>query len=128
MVLDVPEGLANCHFGVHPRTEAILVTQQVRLEDRAQHQKSRHLDHTVADARNPKRALTPVAFRNPNPQQGLWPIFAGLQLPPQLFQPSLLPVGGDLVERHLIDARGTPVAVACAGRLFEDIGSTDFIP
>ena len=36
MVGDVPEGLANRHLGVHPRTEAILIAQQVRLEDRAQ--------------------------------------------------------------------------------------------
>src|ERR1700688_1278499 len=37
MVADVPEGLANRHLGIHPRTEAILVTQQVRIEDRPQH-------------------------------------------------------------------------------------------
>ncbi|MGH7191072.1 MAG: hypothetical protein ACREF0_18030, partial [Acetobacteraceae bacterium] len=28
VVTDVPEGLANRHLGIHPRTEAILIAQQ----------------------------------------------------------------------------------------------------
>jgi hypothetical protein len=59
---------------------------------------------------------------NPNAQQGLWPVSAGAQFLPQLFQPSVLPVGGDLVKRHPVDARGTTVAVACSVRFFEDVG------
>jgi hypothetical protein len=44
--------------------------------------------------------------------EGLRPVFAGTQLLPQLFQPSPRPVGGDLVERHPIDARGAAVTSA----------------
>jgi hypothetical protein len=76
MVADVPEGLANRHLGVHPRAKAILIAQQVRLEDRPQHQQPRHLDHAVADARNAKRALATVALWYPHAQQGLWTIVA----------------------------------------------------
>jgi hypothetical protein len=85
--------LANRHLGVHLRTEAVLIAQQVRLEDRPQHQQRRHLDHAVADARDAERALAAVALWYPHAQQGLWPIVANPQLLPQLFQPSILPMG-----------------------------------
>ena len=128
VVADVPEGLANRHLGVHPRAEAILIAQQVRLEDRPQHQQRRHLDHAVADARYAKRALTAVALWYPHAQQGLWPVVASQKLLPQLFQPSILSVGGDLVERHPVAARGTVIATACPIRFFEDVGPTHFVP
>src|SRR3954447_17197453 len=127
-VPDMPEGLANCHFGVHLRAEAILVAQQVRFENRAQHQERRHLDHAVADARDPERALAAVALWNPDAQQGLWPVFTGAQLLPQLFQPSLSPIGSDLIERHPVDARGATIAVACPVGFFEDVSPADFVP
>src|SRR4051794_17656990 len=127
-VPDMPEGLANCHFGVHLRAEAILVAQQVRFEDRAQHQEHRHLDHAVADARDPERALAAVALRYPDAQQGLWPVVAGPQLLPQLSQPSLSPIGGDLVERHPVGARGATIAVACPVGFLEDVGPADLVP
>ena len=62
MVTDVPEGLAYRHLGIHPRTESVLIAQQVRLEDRAQHQQRRHLDHAVADARYAEWTLAPIAL------------------------------------------------------------------
>src|SRR5271168_346193 len=128
MVANVPEGLADCHLGVHLRAEAVLIAQQVRLEDRPQHQQRRHLDHAVADARDAERALAAVALWYPHAQQGLWPIVANPQLLPQLFQPSILPVCGDLVERHPVAAGGTVVTPACPVCFFEDVGPTHFVP
>src|SRR3954467_10170924 len=128
MVANVPEGLANRHLGVHPRTEAVLIAQQVRLEDRPQHQQRRHLDHAVADARDAERALAAVALWYPYAQQGLWPIVASPQLLPQLFQPSILPVGGDLIERHPVAAGSTVITPACPVCFFEDVSPTHFVP
>jgi len=59
---------------------------------------------------------------------GLWPIFASQQLLPQLSQPSIRPVGGDLVERHPVAARSTVVAAARSVGFFEDVGPTHFVP
>jgi hypothetical protein len=128
MVANVPEGLANRHLGVHLRAEAVLIAQQVRLEDRPQHQQRRHLDHAVADARDAERALAAVALWYPHAQQGLGPIVASPQLLPQLFQPSVLSVGGNLVERHPVTARSTVVTTARSVGFFEDVGPTHFVP
>jgi len=127
-VTDVPEGLAYRHLGIYPRTEAVLIAQQVRLEDRAQHQQCRHLDHAVADARYAKRTLAPIALRYPHAQQGLWPIVAVTKLLPQLFQPSILPVGGDLVECHPVAAGSAVIATARPVCFFEDVGPTYLVP
>jgi hypothetical protein len=128
MVADVPEGLTNRHLGVEPRAEAILIAQQVRLEDRRQHQQRRHLDHAVADARYAEWALTAVTLWYPHEQQRLWPIFASSQLLPQLFQPSILPVVGDLPERRSVAACSTVVPTACVVCFFKDVGPTHFVP
>ena len=128
MIADVPEGLANRHLGVQPRTEAILIAQQVRLENRGQHQQHRHLDHAVADGWDAKWALTAVALWYPHAQQGLGSVFAGPELLPQLFQPSFLPVGGDPVKRHPVAARRATVAAAGPVCFFEDVGPAHFVP
>ena len=52
----------------------------------------------------------------------------GPQLLPQLFQPSILPVGGDLVERHPVAAGGAVVTPACPVCFFEDVAPTHFVP
>jgi hypothetical protein len=52
----------------------------------------------------------------------------GPQLLPQVFQSSILPVGGDLVERHPVAAGGTVVTPACPVGFFEDVGPTHLVP
>jgi hypothetical protein len=59
---------------------------------------------------------------------GLWPVFAGPQLLPQLFQPLILSTGGDLVERHPVAAWGTVISTARSVCFFEDVGPTYFVP
>jgi hypothetical protein len=68
---DVPKHLAYGHLGIQLRPETILVGQHVRLEDRANHQHHRHLDHPVTNGRNAERPLPAVTLWNPHSQQGL---------------------------------------------------------
>jgi hypothetical protein len=82
----------------------------------------------VADRPTLLSRETAVALWYPHAQQGLWPIVASQKLLPQLFQPSILSVGADLVERHPVAARGTVIAAACPVRFFEDVGPTHFVP
>jgi hypothetical protein len=128
MVRDVPEGPANRHFGVLFRAEPELLGQQVRLEDGTQHHQHRHLDHAVADARDAQRALAAVALRDPHAQEGLGPVFAGLELLPQPFQPPLPSRGLDGRERLAVHAGCTAVAAACAVSFRQDIRAADLVP
>src|SRR4051794_10456995 len=87
-VRDVPVGAADRHLGVEPRTEAVLVRQQVRLEDRLEHDDHRRLHPPIADRGDAERALAAVALGDPDTQQGPWPVSPGTQLLPQPFQPT----------------------------------------
>src|SRR5689334_23132443 len=95
----VPVDPSESHLGVQPGTEAILLWQQVRLEDGADDQHHRHLDHAVADARNAERSLTSIALRYPYAQEGLGVVALSYQLLPQPSQPLLRSAGIDLLER-----------------------------
>jgi hypothetical protein len=125
---DVPKHLAYGHLGIQFRPEAILVSQHVRLEDGADHQHHRHLDHAVADGRNAERSLPAVALWNPHSQQGLRAVGGAVQLLHDPFQPLLSTPSLDLVERDAIDARRTAVRTAVSIGFFDDVRPTDFVP
>jgi hypothetical protein len=57
----VPVDPSESHLCVQPGTKAVLLWQQVRLEDGANDQHRRHLDHAVADARHAPIELHSVA-------------------------------------------------------------------
>jgi hypothetical protein len=96
---DVPKHLAYGHLRIQLRTEVILVSQHVRLEDGADHPHHRHLDHAVADGRNAERPLPAVALWDPHSQQGLRAVGGAVQLLHNPFQPLLSTPSLDLVER-----------------------------
>jgi hypothetical protein len=124
----VPVGAADRHLGVELRAEAVLVRQQVRLEDRLEHDDHGRLHHTIADRGDAKRALAAVALGDPHPQQGLWPVSPGAQLLPQPFQPRLDAVGLDRLEGLAVDTRRAAIGAAASVCLGEDIGAADLVP
>jgi hypothetical protein len=74
MLRHMPIHASERHLGVQSRTEAILLRQQVRLENGADDQHHRHLHHAVADGRNAEGPMASVALWYPNAQEGLWGI------------------------------------------------------
>ena len=50
-------GLGNRVLSPPPRAEAVAARQEIRLQDRLQHQGQRRLDHPVGDGRDPQAAL-----------------------------------------------------------------------
>ena len=103
--------------------------QQVRLEDRADHQQRRHLDHAVADARECRAAAGRRCSLVSRRAGGAWPVVTGAQLLPQLFQPSL----SALARRSARTSRrptpaGAGIARGSAGRLRQDVRPADFVP
>ena len=103
MLRDVPEDPSKSHFGVHFRTKAVLLRQQVRLEDRPDDQHHGHLYDSISDGRDTERALSAIALGNPYAQQGLGRVAARDQLLSQCFQPRLHSLGFDLLERLSIN-------------------------
>ena len=106
----MPEDSTDGHFGIESGTKSILLWQQVRLEDRPDHQHHRHLDHTVADRRDAERSLASVALRYPYTQKGLGAYVPATQLLPQLPQPSLYSVVLDLLEGLPVHSRRPALA------------------
>src|SRR6266487_1085531 len=57
-----------------PRPEAVRARKKIRLEDRLQHQRRRHLDHTVPHRRNAERPLLPIRLGYVPTQDRSWPV------------------------------------------------------
>ena len=124
----VPVNPSESHLGVQPRTKPILLGQQVRLEDGADDQHRRHLDHAVLDARNAERPLASVALRYPYPQKGLGNILSRGQLLTQRFQPSIAAMGVYPRERLAIGPRRSRIRAAATVGLKQDVLAADLVP
>ena len=128
MLRYVPIDPSESHLGVQPGAEPILLWQQVRLEDGANDQHSRHLDHAVADARNAERPLASIALRYPYAQEGLGHVAPRSQLLPQLSQPLLRALGVDPRERLAIHPCCSRVGAAATVGFRQNVRSADFVP
>src|SRR4051794_41906355 len=87
MVRDVPKSPTDGHLGIHLGSETVLVRQQVRLEDGADHQQRTHLGHTIGNGGKGQAPLAALAFCYPEPQEGRRPGTAAPPLPPPRFPP-----------------------------------------
>jgi len=124
----VPINPSESHLGVQPGAETILLRQQVRLEDGANDQHRRHLDHAVPDGRNAQRPLASVALRYPYAQEGLGNVASQSELLPQRFQPSFLSVEVDLAERFAVHPRRSRVGAAPTISFLQNVFSADLVP
>jgi hypothetical protein len=82
---------------------------EVRLENRLQHERGRHLRHPVSDRRNPQRSSSSVRLRNVSTLDRARSIAACAQPVAELHKKSLDAVLLDIAERHRIDARRAAV-------------------
>jgi hypothetical protein len=128
MLRHVPIDPSESHLGVQSGTETILLRQQIRLEDGANDQHHRHLDHAVADARDAERPLASIALWYPYPQEGLWDVAPRNQLLPQRFQPSLLSLSVDLLERLPVDPRCSGVRTAASVGFLKNVLPANLVP
>ena len=98
---------------------------EVRLEDRLQHQRRRHLRHPVSDRRNAERPLPAIGLRDVSPQDRLRTIRACAQRGAELLEQALDAVLLDCGERLAIDARRAAVPFHPPPRLLEDVTPPD---
>src|ERR1700722_13147667 len=112
MLRHMPVDPSESHLGVQPGAKAILLRQQVRLEDGANDQHRRHLNHAVADARDAERSLSSIALRYQYAQKGLGKVSPRNQLLPQCSQPLLSTPGLDPLERLAVPPRRSRVGAA----------------
>jgi hypothetical protein len=93
--------------GVPPRTDPVGTVQEVRLEDRHDHQQQGRLHDPVANRGNSQRSLPAVGLRNVHSLHRLRPVALGTQLLAEFRQEALRTVRAiqDVVTRHLVHAR-----------------------
>ena len=127
-VPDVPEHPPHGHLGVQSGTEAVLIVQQVRLEDRTDHQHHRHHDRAVTDGGDAQGPASAIALGDPHSQQGLGAVRPVRQLLSEPFQPAVPPLGFDRVERHPVEARRAVVGTTATIGFRQDVRSTDLVP
>jgi hypothetical protein len=82
---------------------------EVRLENRLQHERRRHLRHSVPNRGNPQWSLLPVRLRNVSTPHRRGPIRACSQPRAKVFEKPLDAHLLDLGQRHRIDARRAAV-------------------
>src|SRR5215213_11710702 len=128
MLRHVPVDPTESHLGVQPRTEAILLRQQVRLKDWPNHQQCRHPDHAVGDARKAEWTTASVALWYTHPQEGLGRVLARDQLLLQPFQPSRRPLGFNLRKAHAVHPRRPRIGAAASVGFLQDGLATDLVP
>jgi hypothetical protein len=128
MLRHVPVDPAESHLGVQSGAKAILLWQQVRLEDGPDDQHHRHLDHAVADGGDAERPPASVALWYPHPQEGLRSVAPRDQLLPQPFQPPLHARGLDPGKALAVHPRRPRVAAAATVGFLQDVLATDLVP
>jgi hypothetical protein len=100
---------------------------KVRLENRLQHERRRHLRHPVSDRRYPQRPLSSICFRNvPTPNRA-GSIRARSQSAAEVFEKSLDAQLLDVGERHRIDARRAAVLPDALPRFPQDVTPVDAV-
>jgi hypothetical protein len=95
--------------GVPLRPEAIRARMKIRLENRLQHERRRHLRDSVSDRRNPQRPLPSVCFRNVPTLDRRRSVRARSQAGAEVVKKPLDPRLLDRGQRHRIDARRATV-------------------
>ena len=98
---------------------------EIRLEDRLQHDRRRHLRHSVSDRRNAERPLPAIGLRDVSPQDRLRTIRACAQRGAELVEHALDAVLLDAGERLPIDARRAAVPFHPPPCLLEDVTPPD---
>ena len=94
---------------------------EVRLEDGLQHERRRHLRHSVSDRRNAERPLSAIGLRDVAPQNRLRTIRACAQCGAELLQAGARRHTARRTQRHRIDPRraavpSSPAAMPPGGR------------
>ena len=100
---------------------------KVRLENRLQHQRHRHLRHSVSDRRDSQRPLSSICFRNiPTLHRGR-SIRARSQLRAEVCEKTLDPQLLDIGQRLRIDARRAAVLFHPLPRFPQDVTPVDAV-
>src|SRR5712691_2192008 len=100
---------------------------KVRLENRLQHERRRHLRYSVSDRRNPQRPLSSVCFRNiPTPHRR-GSIRARSQLRAEDVEKGLDTQLLDSGQRHRIDARRAAVLLDPSPCFPQDVTPVDAV-
>jgi hypothetical protein len=115
----------QCLRGTPLRPEAVRRGPEIGLEDRLQHQRRRHLRHSVSDRWNAERPLPAIGLGDISPQDRLRPIRACAQRGVELVEHALHAVLLDLRERLAIDARRAALPFHPPPCLLEDVMPPD---
>ena len=113
--------------GVPLRPEAVRTRMKIRFEDRLQHERRRHLRHSVSDCRNPQRSLSAIALRNVPTPHRRGSIRACAQARAKVFEKRLDTRLLDFGQRHGIDARRAAVPLHPPPRFPQDVTPVDAV-
>jgi len=121
-----PDGLQRLQRA-DARPEAEGRGQEVRLEDRIQHQLRRHLDDAILDRGDPQRPQLSVGFGDVPPQHGRCSVLACLERALKLIQQPLDAVLLHRRKRDSIHASSTLVRADPLPRLFQHVTPVDAV-
>ncbi len=126
MSAPLPQGLQGLRRAPL-RPKAVRARMKVRLENRLQHERCRHLRHSVSDRRNAQWPSLPVALRNiPTPHRR-GSVCARLQSRAKVFEKSLDTPLLDRGQRHRIDARRAAVPLDPSPCFPQDVTPVDAV-
>ena len=100
---------------------------KVRLENRLQHERRRHLRHSVSDRRNPQRPLSSVCLRNVPTPHRRGSIRACAQPRAEVFEKRLDARLLDVGQRHRIDAGRAAVLLHPSPCFPQDVTPVDAV-
>jgi hypothetical protein len=126
--LKVVDDLTQRHLRVSSRSEAVLLFEQICLEDRSEYEDGCGLHHAVPNRRDAERTPTATALGDPHAQQGLWAILPRSQLLLKISKPSLSPLSFDVCEADSIGTGGAAVCTASPPGFSEHVVAEHLVP
>src|ERR1700746_1032572 len=107
--------------------KAVRARQEIRLEDRLQHQLPRHLHYPVPYRRDPQRSLSSIGLRYVPSPNHLRSVLTRLQLGGQFLQEPRYPVLLDPVDGLAVHSGGAAVRSYSPPRLPQDVTPVDMV-